>query len=162
MSESAGPASPAEWYGDGLRFECTSCGNCCTGPPGYVWFTPAEGRRIASAMDLTEDEFLGQYTRKAGSGRSLAEVETEHGFDCIFLDRDSIPGKAICSIYEFRPAQCRSWPFWPENIRSKRAWLTTKRTTPCPGMDSGQLISIEEIRLRSRPPSEGEQNASTG
>ena len=25
------------WYRDGLRFECTQCGKCCTGAPGYVW-----------------------------------------------------------------------------------------------------------------------------
>ena len=39
------------WYRDGLRFECTQCGKCCTGAPGYVWLTIPEIYRIA--------EFLG-------------------------------------------------------------------------------------------------------
>ena len=26
----------------GLRFECTQCGDCCTGAPGYVWVNKAE------------------------------------------------------------------------------------------------------------------------
>ncbi|MFM1805538.1 MAG: hypothetical protein RL136_2417, partial [Planctomycetota bacterium] len=30
----------APWYAEGLRFECTQCGNCCSGGPGAVWFTP--------------------------------------------------------------------------------------------------------------------------
>ena len=25
------------WYSEGLRFECTQCGACCSGEPGYVW-----------------------------------------------------------------------------------------------------------------------------
>ncbi|MFM7740581.1 MAG: YkgJ family cysteine cluster protein, partial [Planctomycetota bacterium] len=25
------------WYKDGLRFQCSQCGDCCTGGAGYVW-----------------------------------------------------------------------------------------------------------------------------
>ena len=34
-SMNAAPGEP--WYRDGLRFQCTQCGNCCTGDPGVVW-----------------------------------------------------------------------------------------------------------------------------
>ena len=34
----------SDWYEDGLRFSCSQCGNCCTGPPGAVWFTDNEGQ----------------------------------------------------------------------------------------------------------------------
>ena len=49
--------SPAEpWYRDGLRFECTRCGACCTGAPGYVWVTPEGMNGLATftmgALDL--------------------------------------------------------------------------------------------------------------
>ena len=30
------------WYKDGLGFQCTQCGDCCTGAPGYVWINAAE------------------------------------------------------------------------------------------------------------------------
>eukprot|EP00961_Rhodomonas_salina_P046921 629705-Rhodomonas_salina.2 len=33
-------------------------------------------------------------------------------------------GKAICSLYEARPKQCRTWPFWPENLASPEVRLT--------------------------------------
>jgi uncharacterized protein len=157
-----------EWYADGLRFACTQCGNCCTGPPGAVWFSEAEGRAMAAKLGLSEPEFYERYARRierfdlqpdsddpaAAEGApvptawSLRERRTKHGYDCIFLDRERIPGKAICSLYEARPAQCRTWPFWPENLQSKRAWVTAKKLTPCPGMDSGKLVPIEQIRIQ--------------
>lgn len=137
-----------EWYADGLRFECTQCGNCCTGPPGAVWFEPEEGRALAAALGIDHDVFLRDYARELPEGWSLKEHETEHGYDCIFLDRETIPGKAVCGVYHNRPTQCRTWPFWPENVASPRAWATTKRTTPCPGMDRGKIVPIEAIRIQ--------------
>ena len=141
-----------EWYSDGLRFGCTQCGNCCTGPPGAVWFSKDEGRTMAKQLGLTEAVFLERYGRKLHGHWSLIERETEHGFDCVFLDRTTIPGKAICGIYQARPTQCRTWPFWPENLQTKRHWETVKRRTPCPGMDKGKLVPIEQIRIQRDMP----------
>lgn len=137
-----------EWYAGGLRFSCTQCGNCCTGPPGVVWFNEDEGLAMAKKLGISEAEFYREHARKVGSRWSLNEVLTEHGFDCAFLDRQSVPGKAVCSLYEARPTQCRTWPFWPENLKSKRSWVAAKRRTPCPGMDNGPLIPIEKIRIQ--------------
>ncbi len=139
--------SGGEWYSDGLRFRCTQCGNCCTGPPGTVWFTEAEGRRIAKKLGLDEAAFYARHAQKVDGRWSLKERKTKHGYDCIFLDRDSVPGKALCSVYETRPRQCRTWPFWPENLGTSRQWARAKRDTPCPGMDAGELIPIERIRI---------------
>ncbi len=135
-----------EWYADGLRFSCTQCGNCCTGPPGTVWFTKAEGKAIAKTLGVDEETFYAQYAHKVDGRWSLKERDTRHGWDCVFLDRRS-DGKALCSIYEARPTQCRTWPFWPENVSSKRAWTAAGRATPCPGMDNGPLIPAERIRI---------------
>src|SRR5262249_35288531 len=137
----------SEWYAEGLRFTCTQCGNCCTGPPGYVWFDLEEGRRVAARLGLSEADFYRSYARKVNGHWSFKERKSDHGFDCIFLDRTSRPGAALCSIYEDRPVQCRTWPFWPENLSSRRAWEGAKRRTPCPGMDSGKLVPIEKIRI---------------
>ena len=27
-----------------------------------------------------------------------------------------------CTVYPVRPLQCRTWPFWPENLSSKQSW----------------------------------------
>ena len=136
-----------EWYRDGLRFTCTQCGNCCTGPAGYVWFTDEDAARMADRLGVDKSTFYRKYARKLRGRWSLIEQKTEHGYDCIFLDRKSEPGKALCSIYGARQTQCRTWPFWPENLTTPQAWEDAKRQTPCPGMDSGQLVPVTQIRI---------------
>ncbi|MCL4222133.1 MAG: YkgJ family cysteine cluster protein [Phycisphaerales bacterium] len=135
----------SEGGGHGLRFSCTSCGNCCSGGPGYVRFSPEEGRAMAAHMGISEDEFAAGYTREAGAGLSLTERLGPRGYDCVFLDRQSVPGKAICAVYEARPLQCRTWPFWPENLRSREHWERAARS--CPGMNTGQRHEPDFIRL---------------
>lgn len=129
---SAGPADAASgddepWYGMGLRFRCTQCGNCCSGGPGYVWLTYGDMVRIAGFLKLTVDQFTRQYVRQVNGGFSLTE---KVGYDCIFLKRED--GKAMCGIYPVRPTQCRTWPFWNQNLQSPEAW--TQAAARCPGM----------------------------
>lgn len=143
------------WYRDGLRFACTQCGNCCSGPPGAVWFTPEEGRAIAAELGLDERTFLDRYTRPLSGRRSLKEFVGERGYDCVFLDRATSPGRALCSIYAARPLQCRTWPFWPEHLRSASAWSDAKRRTPCPGMDAGPVHDVVAITIQGREASDG-------
>lgn len=138
--------SADEWYAGGLRFSCTQCGNCCTGPPGTVWFTAAEGAAIAGSLGIEIAEFYAQYAQKVEGRWSLKENLVGSGYDCVFLDRTS-SGAALCSVYGNRPTQCRTWPFWPENLTSERTWQMVKRRTPCPGMDTGTLVPIERIRI---------------
>ncbi|MBI1372014.1 MAG: YkgJ family cysteine cluster protein [Phycisphaera sp.] len=142
--------SKEEWYADGLSFECTQCGNCCTGPSGYVWFDDAELKAMAEHFGMTPKEFRKTYAHKVHGDWSLNETLTQHGYDCVFLRRDE-QGKALCSIYNVRPKQCRTWPFWPENLRSLRAWANAAQR--CPGMmkglqGEGVFVPIEEIRIR--------------
>lgn len=135
----------SDWYEDGLCFSCTQCGNCCTGPPGTVWFTDEEGRAMAKKLDIGIDAFYKRYTRKIDNRWSLTENVISGKYDCVFLDREA--SKTSCKLYDARPSQCRSWPFWPENLRSKESWLRAKKRTPCPGMDAGKLIRSSEIRI---------------
>ncbi len=102
---------------------------------------------MAERLGVDREEFYKRYAHKIGGRWSLIEHRNDHGYDCVFLDRTSIAGKAVCSLYEGRPAQCRTWPFWPENLESKQAWAAAKRRTPCPGMDNGPLIPVEDIRI---------------
>ncbi len=142
-----GPPPGAEWFAnsEGLSFQCTLCGNCCTGPEGYVIVSDAESAALARRLNLPLPEFLARFTRDTIKGRSLTEKESHAGLDCIFLDRDKIPGKAVCGVYEDRPAQCRTWPFWKSNLTSRAAWERAKRT--CPGMDQGRTYPVQQIRI---------------
>lgn len=148
MSDSQSDTINKEWYANGLRFSCTQCGNCCTGPTGYVWFSEDEATGMAKQLGIIEKEFYKNYTRKLRGRLSLIEHKNEYGYDCIFLDRKTSPGKALCKVYKSRPAQCGSWPFWPENLKSQSTWESIKEITPCPGMGNGQLVKIEDIRIQ--------------
>jgi len=144
------PTSKTEWFEEGLQFACTQCGNCCTGPSGYVWFDDAELAAMAARFEMTINQFRKRYARKIHGRWSLAEVRTEHGYDCIFLKRDPESGNAGCSIYEDRPQQCRTWPFWRENLRSLRNYINAARD--CPGMTrglegQGNFYPAEKIRI---------------
>lgn len=141
------PGGEAPWYAEGLRFSCTQCGNCCTGGPGAVWFTPEEAVSMAGAVGVSLEVFMARYTRRIGARRSLKELVRDGKHDCIFLDRESRPGKAGCSIYKARPQQCRTWPWWPEVVESPATWEDTKRRTPCPGMGTGTLHPLVEITI---------------
>jgi Fe-S-cluster containining protein len=145
MSESDPPADDQQpWYAKGLNFECTMCGNCCTGPPGAVWFDDAEAEAMAHAMGISLERFMSRFTRRINGRQSLRERNTRHGFDCILLDRESQPGR----VYRARPTQCRTWPFWSENLEDEAAWDQAKSVTPCPGMGTGTFVPIEEITIR--------------
>lgn len=129
----------------GLRFTCTQCGNCCTGPTGYVLFTDKEAGAMAKSLGVPKATFYEQYTRDTIVGRSLNENKTGYGYDCVFLTRDEKTGKTGCSVYKSRPEQCRTWPFWDSNLYTKRDWAEASKG--CPGMDSGQLHPPKHIRL---------------
>ena len=146
------PSTDPEWYAKGLRFSCTQCGNCCTGAPGIVAFSPEEGEAMAERLDMSVGDFHRRFARKVNGAWSLTERKTSFGYDCVFLDRESNPGVAGCRLYGDRPKQCRTWPFWPENLESKKAWVDAKKHTPCPGMGRGDLVPIESIRIQRNDP----------
>jgi Fe-S-cluster containining protein len=135
------PAAP--WYRDGLQFSCTGCGDCCTGAPGYVWVTPEEIAAIAARLAISVEEMERLYVRKVGGRKTLVDV-AERNWDCVFLDATT----RKCTIYEDRPVQCRTWPFWDTNIKSPAMWKHTCEI--CPGSGQGALVPLAEIERQAR------------
>ena len=134
-----------KWYQGGLRFTCTQCGNCCTGPEGYVWVTREEIARIAAHLGLPDNWLPKEHLRRVGFKFSLTEGSNG---DCTFL-RHEPNGRRVCSIYPVRPLQCRTWPFWDRNLKSPKTWAEAGEM--CPGMNNGKtynFVRIEEIRLK--------------
>lgn len=125
------PAAAPTWYADGLSFGCTQCGNCCSGPPGYVYVSDAEIAELAAWLGVSAEEFTRRHTHRVGRRRSLHERD---GGDCEFLQRDP-SGKTRCTVHAARPVQCRTWPFWQSNLESPEAWASAGRT--CPGINRG-------------------------
>ena len=124
------------WYGDGLRFECTRCGNCCTGSPGTVLVNDEEIAALAVRLELGDEEFRSRYTRVLYDG--TVSLQEKPDYDCVFYSRSE-----GCLVYEDRPRQCRTWPFWGSNLETSASWA--REATGCPGMNRGRLYTLEEI-----------------
>jgi Fe-S-cluster containining protein len=81
--------------------------------------------------------FVKTYCRwvKAEEGERLSLREKSDN-DCIFWDQG-------CTVYNARPLQCRTFPFWQSILRSPSAWKIA--SSACPGINSGALHKREEI-----------------
>jgi Fe-S-cluster containining protein len=110
---------------------------------------------MAAEVGIELERFRERFTRRIGSRRSLVEVRVEavegDRHECVFLDRRP-DGKATCRVYRARPTQCRTWPFWPENLASPEAWDATRRRVPCLGMGEGPLHGPVQIRIALHGP----------
>ena len=114
-------------YDFGFRPEaCQTCpGNCCRGPSGYVWVNQGEMEALSKYLDLSVIDFMKKYLRQIGNRYSLKENRIGQDYPCIFFCMESLS----CSVYPFRPRQCRTFPFWPENL-SRKEYLQQE----CPGI----------------------------
>ncbi len=140
-------ASEKPWYVAGLAFECAQCGRCCAGPEeGYVWITLDDINEMAKYLSIPPQQITDNYTREVAGRVSLNEQENN---DCVFLVPDPAnSGAKICMVYPIRPIQCRTWPFWPSNVKSPGAWNSAARR--CDGINRGQSFTVEQINERVR------------
>ena len=56
---------------------------------------------------------------------------------CVFLKDGG------CSVYDYRPLQCRTYPFWGIHLVDRDRW--SRAAASCPGIGQGRLWSREEI-----------------
>ena len=133
--------SPKPWYDKGLRFECTQCGNCCKnhGEYAYVYLAEADVVAMAAELELTPSAFRRRWCRPKDGYTVL--VMDEPG--CPFLREDN-----RCAVYRARPKQCRTWPFWKENL-AREVWEGPVKEC-CPGIDRGPLTSAAEVERIAR------------
>lgn len=90
----------------------------------------AEIEALAARLELPEHAFRAVYTRRLHGGElSLRETPAKA---CIFYD-----SQRGCSVYEDRPRQCRTWPFWRGVVASRERW--DEEAQNCPGMNRGAL-----------------------
>ena len=86
---------------------------------------------ISKHLKISKNEFVDEYTEYVPEKQRYTlkerivqatsmDPDRETEFECIFLN-----GK-MCSIYEHRPQQCRTFPWWPDVVRSKTSWENEK------------------------------------
>ncbi len=124
------------FWSSGIQFECQGSGKCCVsrGQYGYVYLTLNDRKRFAKFLKISTLSFTRKYCSKTDGYFHLKISKNEN---CMFLDAKR------CSAYEARPTQCRTWPFWPENMNVK-VWEKEVKAF-CPGIGKGKLYSKEDI-----------------
>mmetsp|Transcript_29994 Transcript_29994/g.62141 ORF Transcript_29994/g.62141 Transcript_29994/m.62141 type:complete len:308 (-) Transcript_29994:50-973(-) len=127
------------WYEQGLDFSCTGCGKCCR-VDGDVWLSPEEIPQIMQVLEdncdskddsLSLKKFREKYVKaeifaQTNNGSEVEALTSETWMclkreegACVFLD----PSSNKCGIYDVRPVQCRTYPFWPSLLESPEDWF---------------------------------------
>lgn len=85
-----------------IFYECQRCTACCRWP-GQVRLSNAEIALLAAFKQLSEFDFIQQYTRITADKRGLALLDKANG-ECIFLEGND------CAVQPVKPQQCRDFP----------------------------------------------------
>ena len=126
-------------YKNGIRFECQGSGKCCVSRDsyGFVYLSDNDLNRFSRYFKLSIEKFRGKYCQITDGLTHLLE-KTELQGNCIFLKDKK------CSVYDGRPSQCRTWPFWNENMNSK-VW-NENISINCPGVGKGKIVKARTIK----------------
>lgn len=92
---------------------------------------------MAQYLNLSVADFGKKYLRKVGGRYSL--LEDAKNFDCVFLKEKK------CTIYPVRPTQCRTYPWWPCQLKSEKEWV--EAADFCEGINhpDAETIPFEKI-----------------
>lgn len=125
------------WWDKGVQFECQGSAKCCIsrGQYGHVYLTRSDRKALAELFGMSTRAFSKEYCIK-----KELDIWQLKGFEeaCVFLKNNK------CTVYKARPTQCRTWPFWPENM-SPKAWSKEVKSF-CPGVGKGKTWTAEEIK----------------
>ena len=89
---------------------CFTCRGTCCRWVGYVWITEQEMIAIAEGRGMELGEFADTYVRAAYGKLSLQDRLIDGEALCCMFD----PIDCRCTIYELRPEQCWTFPFWEQ------------------------------------------------
>jgi len=137
------------FYESGLRFSCKRCSSCCRFDSGFVFLSKKDLNKMALALNMNENSFLKTYCRWVTDwkGDEVLSLREKSNKDCVLWDSG-------CTVYETRPLQCITFPFWESIVSSADNWDIA--ATGCPGINNGDLHSqkaIEDgIKLRLSEP----------
>jgi uncharacterized protein len=118
------------------EFNCQKCSACCRHEPGAVFLRKEDVELITNFLYIPEEDLLKKYCRGLLKGeKNIVALKEKANYDCIFWDKK-------CTIYEARPLQCRTFPYWPFLVESQKDW--NEECYRCPGINVKGDITIEE------------------
>lgn len=105
------------------EIDCNNCANCCR--EIHVVVREKDITDISRQLNLTKEEFIGKYLKLDDE----AMGEDKYVFNavpCPFLENN------LCSIYNFRPQDCRSYPHLHKKRFSERTISVIHNLSVCP------------------------------
>ena len=108
---------------------------------GYVFLSKNDLKALVEHEAISEQDFLEKYCRTIDLGgiKRVSLIE-KPGYDCIFWTEEG------CQVYQARPVQCRTYPFWITYLEDEEDWKAL--AADCPGVGKGGIVSREEIEKR--------------
>lgn len=127
------------FFSKGLHFSCVRCSACCRYDKGYVFLSKKDANQLEAALKMNHEEFCAVYCRwiPSENGEERLSLKEKTNYDCILWNENG------CSVYETRPFQCSTFPFWNSALASRESWEATAEN--CPGIGSGSFFSQEFI-----------------
>jgi Fe-S-cluster containining protein len=117
----------------GRRFSCARCSSCCRHESGFVYISRADLTKLCGHCALDEARFIALYCRWVlyEDNKFALCLKEKRNFDCVFYaDKDM-----GCAVYDARPVQCVTYPFWTRLVDSAQAW--NDEAERCPGIAQG-------------------------
>jgi uncharacterized protein len=102
---------------------------------------------MAQSLNMSNLSFTKKYCDKEDG---IYHLKDGQNGDCLFLKNNQ------CGVYEGRPTQCRTWPFWPEVMNAK-TWKKEVKSF-CPGVGKGKTWTKAEIQQQLKIQIESENN----
>ena len=128
----------APFYDSGLYFSCKRCSACCRYDSGFVYLSENDILKLTAALEMERNALINKYCRWVPDwqGNEVLSLREKNNNDCILWENG-------CIVYNARPLQCVTFPFWESVVVSAHAWAMA--ASGCPGMNSGELHTKSEI-----------------
>jgi len=126
------------FFARGLNFSCQRCSACCRYDAGFVFLSEKDLEKLTSLLKMNRENLQKTYCRWVidWNGEKVLSLKEKSNKDCIFWDSG-------CTVYESRPLQCITFPFWSSIVDSPGCWEVA--ASGCPGINAGKLHTKEEI-----------------
>jgi Fe-S-cluster containining protein len=103
-----------------------------------VFLSENDLEKLIAQLKMDRNAFIKKFCRWVTdvNGKKVLSLREKSNKDCILWDSE-------CTVYNTRPLQCRSFPFWKSIVSSAGAWAVA--ASGCPGMNYGKMHSQKEI-----------------
>lgn len=113
------------------KFGCTQCGRCCALGDRVVLVSAQEVAALEHHTALPPSAFV----QLSSDGEPSLQ---SRGGACVFV------ADKKCSVYDARPTQCRTYPFWGETT-TPLGWL--RESARCEGIGQGADVARSAVAL---------------